>query len=84
MEPNPYVESRYRKMRIPCPVCGFKMGARHGNRIWIPRPGRGEITYTEINIEHYGDGHYVMRCNRLGCLGKSFFVSIKEFITLNS
>ena len=79
-ESNPYIDSRFEKMKIPCPMCGEIMGKRKGNEVWILKRQRGKVEEIKIDISHYdGNGHFRMECP---CGGGHVFVTIEEKLNL--
>lgn len=80
METNPYIESRFKKMLIPCPVCQKPMAERHGNRVWFLKGVGSQIRKVEVNMVFYSNGHYKINCSSFGCRGGSTFGVIHEAV----
>ncbi len=68
-------------LRCPNPSCGMPLAQREGNVITVLRNQGGEKLLTEIQVQHYGNGHFKVRCQRCG--GGHIFVTIHESISLH-
>ena len=76
---NPYVDSRYRKMKVPCPMCGNIMGERYGNHWWFLRYKHGQSAYMEQeHMQNTAVGIYKITCRVENCPGGSLFAWVKE------